>query len=187
MKHILKSPLFYLNALLFSFLALIILNANAERLHLPLTVKHALATVINITGSGNTDKLAVFAAVNEIGDSVIFDNGTNIGIGTISPSAKLHVNGTIRGDIHNLFYTKDAGNSTAPLQIDTDTVTASCNSGGYLVGIVTASCAGDHLSIAGNLEWFKDNGNNSATVGCDQDKNAIYDGGYIKIMCLDTN
>ena len=187
MKHIFKSPLFYLNALLFTFLALIVLNANAERLHLPQIVKHALAAVVQITGTGTQGKLAAFAqTANQIGDSQIFDNGTNVGIGNTSPGAKLDVSGTIHGDIHNLFYTRSAGNAAAPLQIDTGTVTASCDSGGYLIGIVTASCAGDAISVAGNLEWFNDNGNNSATIGCDQGGNSLYDGGYIKIMCLDT-
>lgn len=94
MKHTFKNPFFYLNTLLFAFLALIILNANAERLHFPAVVQRALAAVAAIAGQGTQGKLAAFAAVNQIGDSIIEDNGTNVGVGG-APEAnrKLYVHG----------------------------------------------------------------------------------------------
>ena len=44
-----------------------------------------------ITGSGTTNFLAKFTGASSIGNSQIFDNGTNVGIGTTSPIAKFSV------------------------------------------------------------------------------------------------
>ena len=45
--------------------------------------------------SGTTNYISKFTSSNTIGNSQIFDNGTNVGIGTILPGAKLDVNGFI--------------------------------------------------------------------------------------------
>jgi hypothetical protein len=44
-----------------------------------------------ITGSGTTNYIPKFTGASSIGNSLIFDNGTNIGIGLTSPSYKLDV------------------------------------------------------------------------------------------------
>ncbi len=49
-----------------------------------------------VGGTGTTNMVAKFTATDTIGDSQIFDNGTNVGIGTTSPTNKLQVNGNIR-------------------------------------------------------------------------------------------
>jgi len=49
-----------------------------------------------IAGSGTTNYLAKFTAAGTVGNSQVFDNGTNVGIGTDSPTFKLDVNGTAR-------------------------------------------------------------------------------------------
>ncbi len=49
-----------------------------------------------VGGSGTTNMVAKFTAAQTLGDSQIFDNGTNVGIGSMGPLDKLHVNGNIR-------------------------------------------------------------------------------------------
>ncbi len=49
-----------------------------------------------VQGSGTTNYISKFTASGTIGDSLLFDNGTNIGIGNTTPSYKFDVNGTGR-------------------------------------------------------------------------------------------
>jgi hypothetical protein len=44
-----------------------------------------------LSGSGTLNRLAKFTAAGTVGDSQVFDNGTNVGIGTDSPSSPLDV------------------------------------------------------------------------------------------------
>jgi hypothetical protein len=46
-----------------------------------------------LSGSGTTNYLAKFTAAGTVGDSQVFDNGTNVGIGTSSPVSKLDIRG----------------------------------------------------------------------------------------------
>jgi hypothetical protein len=55
-----------------------------------------------VTGTGTTNYLPKFTGASTIGNSLVFDNGTNVGINTTSPSAKLTVNGTIYSDNNGL-------------------------------------------------------------------------------------
>lgn len=47
------------------------------------------------TGTGTTNYVTKWTGANTLGSSTIFDNGTNVGIGTTSPAYKLDVNGTL--------------------------------------------------------------------------------------------
>jgi hypothetical protein len=58
-----------------------------------LSVSDTLAN--GISGSGTTNYIPKFTSSSAIGNSIVFDNGTNVGIGTTSPSAKLEVNGNV--------------------------------------------------------------------------------------------
>jgi len=56
----------------------------------------SLSAASGVDGSGTTNYVAKWSDVDTITDSVIFDNGTNVGIGTTSPGHPLHVyNATI--------------------------------------------------------------------------------------------
>jgi len=48
-----------------------------------------------ITGSGSANYVAKFTGSNTLGNSIIYDTGTSVGIGTSSPGAKLDVAGDI--------------------------------------------------------------------------------------------
>lgn len=48
-----------------------------------------------IGGSGTINYLPKFNSANQLGNSSLFDNGTNVGIGTITPNAKFEVLGDI--------------------------------------------------------------------------------------------
>jgi hypothetical protein len=47
-----------------------------------------------ITGTGTTNYLPKFTGASTLGNSLIYDNGTNVGIGTTSPTGLLHIFGT---------------------------------------------------------------------------------------------
>jgi len=51
-----------------------------------------------IDGSGSIGKLARFSASNTIADSIVTDDGTNVGIGQGTPATKLHVGGGVSFD-----------------------------------------------------------------------------------------
>lgn len=46
-----------------------------------------------VSGNGTVNKIAKWNGSNSIGNSIIYDDGTNVGIGTIYPSFKLQVEG----------------------------------------------------------------------------------------------
>jgi hypothetical protein len=47
-----------------------------------------------VGGSGTVNRVAKFTASGTVGDSQIFDNGTNVGIGTTSPNSELQIGST---------------------------------------------------------------------------------------------
>ncbi len=63
----------------------------------------AWPTFSGITGLGTANYLPKFTSGNAIGNSQVFDNGTNVGIGNAAPTQKLdvtgnaNISGTIRG------------------------------------------------------------------------------------------
>jgi hypothetical protein len=50
----------------------------------------------SVTGSGTTNYVPKWTSSSDIGNSLIFDDGTNVGIGTTTPSRKLDVNGDVK-------------------------------------------------------------------------------------------
>ena len=49
----------------------------------------------SVTGTGTTNYIAKWNTSSSIQNSIIFDNGTNVGIGTASPTSKLDVSGRV--------------------------------------------------------------------------------------------
>lgn len=66
-----------------------------------------ITTTANI--SGTTNYVAKFTAANSIGNSQIFDNGTNVGVGTTSNAYKLDVNGSIGLNRNNIHFQPSGG------------------------------------------------------------------------------
>ena len=55
------------------------------------------SSTAGVDGNGTTNYISKWSDANTLTDSVIFDNGTNVGIGTSSPAAILDVRGTNAG------------------------------------------------------------------------------------------
>ena len=107
--------------------------------------------------SGTTNYVAKFTSSTGIGDSVIYDNGTNVGIGTTTLSAStnyraLNINGTTRSEIYlkgsNVDYGYIYANSSSvvlatqtaiPLNLQTNATTRLTISSTGLVGIGTTT------------------------------------------------
>jgi hypothetical protein len=65
-----------------------------------------------VLGTGTTNYLPKFTGASTLGNSLIFDDGTNVGIGTTSAAVKLDVNGGVRlADAYELQF----GGSTASI------------------------------------------------------------------------
>jgi hypothetical protein len=71
----------------------------------------SLSEISGVDGSGTTNYVAKWSDTDTITDSVIFDNGTNVGIGTASPSQKLHVSGNAR--VTGAYYDSSNGPGTS--------------------------------------------------------------------------
>jgi hypothetical protein len=69
----------------------------------------SLSEISGVDGTGTANYVAKWSDTDTITNSVIYDNGTNVGIGTTSPSAKLDVNGDAL--INGLTVGKGAGTS----------------------------------------------------------------------------
>lgn len=55
-----------------------------------------LGALSTATNSGTVNRLAKFTSASVLGDSQIFDNGTQVGVGLTNPLSKFHVDGSIR-------------------------------------------------------------------------------------------
>lgn len=108
-----------------------------------------------ITGTGTTNYLSKFTGSTTLGNSLIYDNGTNIGIGTTSPSSKLHIlsynnNSTLSTSnsasliIHNTYGGSSATGGALFFKSDVGTYNTFAGIGGDLSGS-TASGSYGHL------------------------------------------
>jgi hypothetical protein len=83
------------------------------------------------TVSGTINYVAKFTTITAVGNSDIFDNGTAVGIGTITPNFSLQVNGT-------------AGSTDASIQL-TNSTTGTASTDGLRIRML-----GDNASIGNN-------------------------------------
>ena len=88
-----------------------------------------------VTGTGTTNYVSKFTGTSTIGNSLIFDNGTNVGIGNTNTTYKLDVSGT--------------GNFTGALSGTSATFSSSVTAQGYFALTTTS----DAYAIQGTLSW----------------------------------
>jgi len=58
-------------------------------------VDSSIASGVSAGVNGSTGYIAKFTGANTVGNSLVYDNGTSVGIGTTNPSVKLQVSGDI--------------------------------------------------------------------------------------------
>jgi predicted heme/steroid binding protein len=108
-----------------------------------------------INGSGTTNYVPKFTSSNVLGNSLIFDDGTNVGIGNASPTAKLHVTGTILASstVTASSLIRSGGTSAQILAADGSVITAGTNitiSG----GVISASGGGGSITGSGTTNYI---------------------------------
>ena len=74
-----------------------------------------------LSGSGTTNYVSKWTGSTSLGNSIIFDSGTNVGIGTVSPSDKLHVRVSDTQGYIRIGGSNGAGNSRVFIAAEGDT------------------------------------------------------------------
>ncbi len=117
-------------------------------------VSYTASLSSGINGSGTTGYVPKFTSSNVLGDSLIFSNSTNVGIGTATPSAVLHVIGTIlsSSSVTATSFVKSGGTSAQILAADGSVITAGTNitiSGGTI-----SASGGGSISGSGTTNYI---------------------------------
>jgi len=71
----------------------------------------------NVTGSGTTNYVTKWTGTYTQGNSIIYDNGTNVGIGTTSPGSKLEIRGTADLTLRNDQTLSNSGDDLATINL----------------------------------------------------------------------
>lgn len=136
----------------------------ATRLRVQKGIDSLAATEID--GSGTVNYVPKFTATRTLGNSKIFDNGTNVGIGTTSPGSPLHVQRADDGIIEifrgtsnaqllvgvssgNIYYDASNGNANHTFQTNGNERMRLTSAGRLLVGTTTEGT--NTVDIAGTL------------------------------------
>jgi hypothetical protein len=102
----------------------------------------------DITGAGTTNYVPKFTGAKVIGNSQIFDNGTNVGIGTTAMPEKLTVNGNIQLEGSYPYFALKSNLSTLTSYFQNG-VSASGLSAGNYTTILNPSSLGWSFSLGG--------------------------------------
>ncbi|MCH9717778.1 MAG: hypothetical protein K0U52_11945, partial [Gammaproteobacteria bacterium] len=93
-----------------------------------------------VTGTGTTNYLSKFTGSSAIGDSLVFDNGTNVGVGTASPTEKL----TVEGRVH-----VNEGTVNRSVQLRNDGLYISRTADGAYLSRVVGRSNGNQIDLRG--------------------------------------
>lgn len=107
-----------------------------------------------VTGTGTTNYIAKWSGSSAIGNSQIFDNGTNVGIGTASPSAPL----TVLSDNSNAYTFNLLGRSAD----NASTINFFNNAGSTRYGYLYNDASGMYLGVNASTRLFI---NTSGNIG----------------------
>jgi hypothetical protein len=135
-------------------------------------VNYIASASASISGSGSSGYITKWIGTSVVNSSLIYDNGTNIGIGTITPSAKLHIVGTalVSSSITANSFVKSGGTSAQILAADGSVITAGSNitiSGGTI-----SASGGGSISGSGTTNYIT-KWTSSSAIG----NSIIYDSG----------
>jgi len=92
-----------------------------------------------VDGAGTTNFVTKWLDTDTVGDSVIFDNGTNVGIGTTNPLSPLHVASIASGPIARFINTSGTGGNGVTIQ--------GGNGSGVILSLSDYSNIGRHLFL----------------------------------------
>ena len=122
-----------------------------------------------ITGSGTANTVAKFTGASAIGDSIIFDTGTNVGIGQVSPGTygRLELVQSVDSAAGGISVSNIAGSRIARLWVDVSNYTHLDSGTG--TGGLTLNTGGGPTTFGGTVQCgvingFKDHLGNAGLV-----------------------
>ena len=131
-----------------------------------------------VSGTGTTNYVPKWTGSTALGNSLIYDDGTNVGIGTASPSYKLDVNGT--GRFQNTLYVATTGTNASP--VSALRITSSDNGNGARiefndgnVGIMRSSDQLQFREYTGGFNFIRTS-NSNTLFGISQTSTNVYYG-----------
>ncbi len=134
-------------------------NLDATQLCIAGDCKNAWSAIGNLVGTGTANYIPKWASTSTLENSLIYDNGTSIGIGTTTPSAQLDINENliIRGGADNdpgLKFTDTAGDQ---LWFDNGDVRATVHDGYGNFSLKHADHDDKYISTSGAWKFRGDN------------------------------
>jgi hypothetical protein len=107
----------------------VVLNVGVVLNDIVEIVNYIASASASISGTGSSGYITKWIGSSVVANSLLYDNGTNIGIGTITPSAKLHIVGTalVSSSITANSFVKSGGTSAQILAADGSVITAGSN------------------------------------------------------------
>jgi hypothetical protein len=107
----------------------VVLNIGVVTNDIVEIVNYIASASASISGSGTSGYITKWIGTSVVNNSLLYDDGTNIGIGTITPTAKLHIVGTalVSSSLTANSFVKSGGTSAQILMADGSVITAGTN------------------------------------------------------------
>ncbi len=145
--------------------------------------------ITGIGGSGTTNYVAKFSDPNNLTVSLLYDNGTNVGIGSNTPSQKLEVAGTIYSTSGGFKFPDGTLQTTAALGGSSQWATNGANiyntnSGNVGIGTTTPS---QKLDVNGKVQVKLPNGNYGVSITNETDSTVTINSRGAGVMQIATD